>query len=349
MEAGTATGEGNDGDGIGRGAQIMLKMDAGVVIGYVTVDSVDVEYFRISTDNSGVVTFKQSSSVNIWSPTPGDSSYNEGASLNLNAVGGDTVADVMQSPLVNALKADLARAVRKGAASVMQGFALAEPLDAEQQLTRIGRGEIRLGGRRVGRNDLQRLPCGAPGIHFVEPGLGQDTGDGFPLMVDANQQWDRQKATRACRALEPFDLTWIEEPVLADDLEGCARIAETITTPLQIGENFHGPSEMRTALAASASDLVMPDAQFIHGVTGWLEAAALARSAGLPMSSHTFVEASAQLLCATPTVHWIEVLDAAGGLRQAPLHIQNGHLMPWDTPGIGLEWREDQVALHRLR
>ena len=70
----------------------MLKMDAGVVIGYVTVDSVDVEYFRISTDNSGVVTFKQSSSVNIWSPTPGDSSYNEGASLNLNAVGGDTVA-----------------------------------------------------------------------------------------------------------------------------------------------------------------------------------------------------------------------------------------------------------------
>lgn len=174
-------------------------------------------------------------------------------------------------------------------------------------------------------------------------------GNAAALMIDYNQSLSLPEAMARCKALDGEGLEWIEEPVLADDLEGCARIAETITTPLQIGENFHGPSEMRTALAASASDLVMPDAQFIHGVTGWLEAAALARSAGLPMSSHTFVEASAQLLCATPTAHWIEVLDAAGGLRQAPLHIQNGHLMPWDTPGIGLEWREDQVALHRLR
>ena len=66
------------------------------------------------------------------------------------------------------------------------------------------------------------------------------------------------------------------------------------------------------------------------------------------MSSHTFVEASAQLLCATPTADWIEVMDAAGGLRQAPLHIQDGMLIPWDTPGIGLEWREDQVARYRV-
>ena len=105
---------------------------------------------------------------------------------------------------------------------------------------------------------------------------------------------------------------------------------------------------MHAAIAARASDLVMPDAQFIHGVTGWLEASALARTAGLPMSSHTFVEASAQLLCATPTAHWIEVLDAAGGLRHASLQLKDGMLMPWDTPGIGLEWREDMVARHRV-
>jgi mandelate racemase len=105
---------------------------------------------------------------------------------------------------------------------------------------------------------------------------------------------------------------------------------------------------MRAAIVARASDLVMPDAQFIHGVTGWLEASALAQTAGLPMSSHTFVEASAQLLCATPTAHWVEVLDAAGGLRHAPLHIKDGMLVPWDTPGIGLEWREDIVARCRV-
>ena len=173
-------------------------------------------------------------------------------------------------------------------------------------------------------------------------------GDKASLMIDYNQSLSFPEAMARCKALDGEGLTWIEEPILADDLEGCARIAEAITTPLQIGENFHGPAEMRTVIAARASDLVMPDAQFIHGVTGWLEASALAHTAGLPMSSHTFVEASAQLLCATPTADWIEVLDAAGGLRLAPLHIKGGMLMPWDNPGIGLEWREDMVARHRI-
>lgn len=118
---------------------------------------------------------------------------------------------------------------------------------------------------------------------------------------------------RRCRALDDEGLEWIEEPVLADDLQACACIAAAVHTPIQIGENFHGPGEMRAAIAAGAMDLVMPDVQFVYGVTGWLEAAALARAAGLPMSSHIFVEASAQLLCATPTAHWLEVLDAAAG------------------------------------
>ena len=173
-------------------------------------------------------------------------------------------------------------------------------------------------------------------------------GNATALMIDYNQSLTLPEAMARCKALDDEGLEWIEEPVLAEDLAGCARIAEALTTPLQIGENFHGTSEMCAAIAARASDRVMPDAQFIHGVTGWLEASALARTAGLPMSSHTFVEASAQLLCATPTAHWIEVLDAAGGLRQASLHIKDGMLMPWDTPGIGLEWREDRIAQYRV-
>lgn len=65
------------------------------------------------------------------------------------------------------------------------------------------------------------------------------------------------------------------------------------------------------------------------------------------MSSHTFVEASAQLLCATPTAGWLEVLDAAGGLRRAPLDLQDGCVTPWDAPGLGIEWDDDAVARHR--
>jgi len=172
-------------------------------------------------------------------------------------------------------------------------------------------------------------------------------GDGPALMVDYNQSLSAPEAMRRCRALDDEGLEWIEEPVPADDLDGCARIAAAVQTPIQIGENFHGPGEMRAAIAAQAMDLVMPDVQFVHGVTGWLEAAALASAAGLPMSSHIFVEASAQLLCVTPTAHWIEVLDAAGGLLSTPLQVRDGSLHPSNAPGIGLEWRQDAVARYR--
>ena len=172
-------------------------------------------------------------------------------------------------------------------------------------------------------------------------------GDGLALMVDYNQSLSAPEAMRRCCALDDEGLEWIEEPLLADDFDGCARIAAAVHTPIQIGENFHGPGEMRAAIAARAMDLVMPDVQFVHGVTGWLEAAALASAAGLPMSSHIFVEASAQLLCVTPTAHWIEVLDVAGGLRRTPLELRDGSFEPSSEPGIGLEWQEDAVVRYR--
>lgn len=172
-------------------------------------------------------------------------------------------------------------------------------------------------------------------------------GDGPALMVDYNQSLSAPEAMRRCRALDDEGLAWIEEPVPADDLQACAGIATAVRTPIQIGENFHGPGEMRAAIAAGAMDLVMPDAQFVHGVTGWLEAAALAHAAALPMSSHIFVEASSQLLCATPTAHWLEVLDATAALRRGRIDLRGGNVHPSDAPGIGLEWRDEAVARYR--
>jgi mandelate racemase len=172
-------------------------------------------------------------------------------------------------------------------------------------------------------------------------------GDDIALMIDYNQSLELDEAVARCQALDGEGLEWIEEPISATDLEGCARLKDLVTTPIQIGENFNGPAEMRDAITKGASDLVMPDAQYIHGVTGWLQAAELARAARVPMSSHTFIEASAQLMSATPTAHWLEVLDAAGGLRRAPLVLREGRICPWDTPGIGIEWNEEAVARHR--
>src|SRR5882757_5767487 len=49
-------------------------------------------------------------------------------------------------------------------------------------------------------------------------------GEGFPLMADANMKWTVEEAIRAARALQRFDLTWLEEPTIPDDVDGHRRI-----------------------------------------------------------------------------------------------------------------------------
>jgi len=100
---------------------------------------------------------------------------------------------------------------------------------------------------------------------------------------------------------------------------------------------------MAKGMAAGASDLGMPDAMKIGGVTGWMRAAALADSAGLPLSSHLFPEISAHLLAVSPTCHWLEYVDWANPILREPLRIENGQALVSDLPGCGIDWDEANV------
>jgi len=164
------------------------------------------------------------------------------------------------------------------------------------------------------------------------------------LMCDFNQSLSVADAILRGRMIDDEGgLAWIEEPIRADDFAGNARIAAALATPVQIGENFMGPEQMARALAAGACDFVMPDAQRIGGVTGWMRAAALAQAAGLEMSSHLFPEISAHLLAVTPTCHWLEYVDWASPVLAAPPAVVDGMLVPSDAPGTGIDWNEDAV------
>ncbi len=171
--------------------------------------------------------------------------------------------------------------------------------------------------------------------------------DDVALMADFNQALTAFDAMARCRPLEDEGLYWIEEPVRHDDYSACAALSQSLATPIQIGENFQGPRAMHMALQAKASDFVMPDVERIGGVSGWMEAAALAHTAGVPMSSHLFPEISAHLLAATPTAHWLEYVDWAHPILQAPPKIENGAMRPSTSPGNGLVW--DAAAVDRYR
>jgi mandelate racemase len=194
--------------------------------------------------------------------------------------------------------------------------------------------KLRLGRERAA-DDLAALDC-------VRKAVGED----MQLMVDFNQGLDLAEALQRCHMIDDHGLAWIEEPIVYDNLDGYARLAAELKTPLQIGENFYGPREMHKALQKQACDLVMPDFMRIGGVTGWMRAAAIAGAAGIPVSTHLYPEVAAHMMRVTETAHWLEWQDWANPILKTPYQLKNVLLHIPDVPGIGLEWNEEAVEAH---
>lgn len=169
------------------------------------------------------------------------------------------------------------------------------------------------------------------------------TGNEMAIMVDYNQSLTPPEAVRRLRVLEEEGLTWVEEPVLAHDYQGHALVAREIKTPIQCGENWWGSHEMCQAIEARASDYMMPDVMKIGGVTGWVRAAALGEASGIPLSNHLWPEISAQLMCATPTAHFLEYADWWNPVLAEPLQIASGMALVDGVLGTGVVWNEKAV------
>jgi mandelate racemase len=194
--------------------------------------------------------------------------------------------------------------------------------------------KLRLGRERM-RDDVAT-------IEAVRTAVGDD----MELMVDFNQGLHLGEALRRCHAIDDLGLAWIEEPIVYDNLDGYARLAAELNTPIQIGENFYGPRDLHKALQMKACDYVMPDFMRIGGVTGWLRAAGIAGAAGIPMSTHLYPEIAAHVMRVTETAHWLEWQDWADPILQNPYAVKDGLLQIPDVPGTGIEWNEDAVAAH---
>lgn len=168
-------------------------------------------------------------------------------------------------------------------------------------------------------------------------------GPGVAILVDYNQSLTPTEAIERVRTLDSQGLVWIEEPTLAHDYAGHARVAQAAATPIQCGENWWGVLDMQHALDAQASDYVMPDVMKIGGVTGWLRAAALAQSRNVQMSNHLWPEISAHLLAATPTAHWLEYADWWNPVLAEPLVVDKGMAACSAGPGSGVTWNEAAI------
>jgi L-alanine-DL-glutamate epimerase-like enolase superfamily enzyme len=166
--------------------------------------------------------------------------------------------------------------------------------------------------------------------------LREHVGDSFPIMVDANQQWDRPTAMRMGRALEEFNLVWIEEPLDAYDVVGHADLAARLDTAIASGEMLTSVREHQDLIAARAVDIIQPDAPRIGGVTQFVRLLALADEAGLDLAPHFAMELHVHLASTYPREPWVEHFEWLEPLFNERIDIADGRMVVPTTPGVGL-------------
>jgi L-alanine-DL-glutamate epimerase-like enolase superfamily enzyme len=192
-------------------------------------------------------------------------------------------------------------------------------------------------GRERLREDVERVRA-----------LRQHLGADFPLMADANMRWSVDQAIRAARALSAWQLVWLEEPTLPDDVAGHARIVCEGGVPIATGENFRSLYEFKQMIAAGGVTYPEPDVSNCGGVTVFMKVAHLAEAFNLPVTSHGVHDLTVHLLAAAPNRSYLEVHGF--GLERFlvdPLRLEEGDAIAPERPGHGvaLDWH----ALEALR
>ncbi len=178
--------------------------------------------------------------------------------------------------------------------------------------------------------------------------MRQYLGPGFPRMVDANMAWTVDRAIEAARRLAEFDLVWIEEPIVPEDIPGHVRIASESTAKIATGENFHAFHEFAAIIDAGGIHYPEPDLASCGGITVWLRVAEHARRKRLPVTTHGVHDLHVHLLAAASNASFLEAHGY--GLERymaEPLVLKDGYAIAPERPGHGVEL--DWAALDRSK
>ncbi|WP_254773911.1 mandelate racemase/muconate lactonizing enzyme family protein [Microbacterium sp. cf046] len=197
---------------------------------------------------------------------------------------------------------------------------------------------------KVGKPDLAE---DVDRVAAVRELLGPDCD----LMIDANQRWDLDRATRSVRALGAFAPAWIEEPLRADDLASHAELARRIDVPIAVGENLHTAFRFDEYLRAGAAQIVQPNIVRVGGITPFRRIAALAAEHGVPLHPHLLPELSGQLaLTLTNGEPMVEDVEDAGFgalgalIDPSPVAIADGCLTDLPHLGLGLRFARKDLS-----
>ncbi len=168
-------------------------------------------------------------------------------------------------------------------------------------------------------------------------------GDGFELMVDANQCFTLSEALRRAPHYAALGIAWFEEPLPADDITGHARLAAASEVPIAVGESLYSIGQFAAYVQQGAASILQVDVARIGGITPWLKVAHLAEAFNLAVSPHFLMELHVSLCAAVPSAAWVEYIPQLDAIADSRLVIEDGHATAPDAPGLGIAWRWDEI------
>jgi L-alanine-DL-glutamate epimerase-like enolase superfamily enzyme len=180
-------------------------------------------------------------------------------------------------------------------------------------------------------------------------------GPGRRLALDINNGWnDVTEAMRAIAAVEEFDIWWVEEPFLPDDIRSHRRLNQRSPIPIATGEIEATRWAFAELIEQGAADILQPDANVCGGVTEWIRIARMAESFGIPVAPHWHANLHAELAACTPNCITVEYFALAEGiynfeaLVEKPLEVADGQIVLGNAPGIGFDLDPEQLERYSV-
>lgn len=180
-------------------------------------------------------------------------------------------------------------------------------------------------------------------------------GTTVQVFVDANGAYTRKQALYQAHRFREENVTWFEEPVSSDDLEGLRLIRDDGPPGMDIaaGEYGYDAWYFRRMLDAGAVDVLQADATRCAGITGFLLADALCETRSMPLSAHTSPSIHAHACCGAQRAINVEYFFDHARIEKMAfdgvLDIRNGLLSPdLSRPGFGLVFKETDMQSYRV-
>ena len=223
------------------------------------------------------------------------------------------------------------------------GFTSYSISQTQQQFEAWANLGIRLFKMKVGRSPQEDIDR----VRAARQAIGPDA----ELFVDANGAYTRKQALYFAEKFAESKVTWFEEPVVSDDLEGLRLLRNRAPGGMNIaaGEYGFNLSYFEHMLAAEAVDVLQADATRCQGITGFLQVGPLCSARNLPLSAHTAPSLHSHPCCALPQVCHVEYFHDHARIEQMLFDglpsLVNGHLFPdLSRLGNGLELKKKDAS-----